>query len=143
MKAKIKKFFIIIFILCIVGTYAYYKFYEINNPLNYITVFQSGVYQNSVNAYAEASKNKGIVIKDDDLYRVYIAAYQNDSIIEKMNDYYKKKGIDCRLKQIKVDESYIKLLNKYESMLTISSDESIIPNINNYLITSLESHIWL
>lgn len=139
-----KKFMKVLFLLLILGgvtVFLYYKFYNYNNPMYYVTVFQSGVYQNSVNAYDEAHKYKGIVIRDDDLYRVYIAVYQDDLIIEKMNDYYKKQGINCHLKQIRVDDNYIKLLNKYESMLTISSDESIIPNLNSYLIMSLESYL--
>lgn len=139
-----KKFLTLFFILILLGGgvfYFYYKFYEFNNPLYYVTVFQSGIFQNSVNAYEEARKNNGIVVKDNDFYRVYIAVYQDDAIIERMSSYYKERGINCHLKQIRVDEDYVDILNKYESMLNISNDESIIPNLNSFLVSSLESHL--
>ena len=59
---------------------------------NIITVFQVGVYENKVNALSMAKKYRGIVHKDDRHYRVYIAAYQNEDIINKIPH---KEKIQC------------------------------------------------
>lgn len=126
----------------IVTSIAYLK---INKILNYddnmVTVFQVGVFKNEVNALSEAKKYKGIVHKDNDYYRVYIAAYQNDEIIKKMQDYYNNNGVITYLRKVKTDEEYLNTINKYENLLQNSNDQSIYDNLNNLLINKLEEHL--
>ena len=106
-----------------------------------ITVFQVGVYKNEINALAEAKKYNGIVHKDNDYFRVYIAAYQNNEIINKMKDYYDELGTTYYLRKIKIDEAFLTTINKYEKLLENSNDNSIYNNLNNLLITKMEEHL--
>ena len=108
---------------------------------NIITVFQVGVYENKVNALSMAKKYRGIVHKDDIHYRVYIAAYQNEDIINKMQNYYNKQNVYYYLKKIKTDENFVITLNKYEKLLMNSHDDAIYDNLNNLLVTKLEEYL--
>ncbi len=120
-------------------------FLMVNKPLkeqeNMITVFQVGVFKNEVNALAEAKKYKGIVHKEKNYYRVYIAAYQNDEIIAKMKSYYESNGISIYLKKVKVSQEYLNTINKYENLLQNSNDQTIYANLNELLISKLEEYL--
>ena len=120
-------------------------FLMVNKPLkeqkNMITVFQVGVFKNEVNALAKAKKYKGIVHKEKNYYRVYIAAYQNDEIIAKMKSYYESNGISIYLKKVKVSQEYLNTINKYENLLQNSNDQTIYANLNELLISKLEEYL--
>lgn len=113
-----------------------------SNEERVITVFQVGVYKNEVNALSVAKKYGGIIHQEDDYYRVYIAAYQNEEIINKMKNYYNENGISYYLRKLEIDEEYLTTINKYEKLLQNSSDDSIYKNLNNLLITKLEDYLW-
>lgn len=143
-----KKNFLIIFgaILCgaVISLILFNKIdkkIKLNESQDLVTVFQVGVYKNEVNAKAALKKYGGIIHVDNDYYRVYVAAYQNDVIIQKMKNYYDAKGIEYYLRKVKTDNEYIKTINKYEKLLQNSSDQSIYNNLNKLLIEQLESHI--
>lgn len=120
-------------------------FFKINNKLkieeNMITVFQVGVFKNKINALAEAKKYNGIVHEENNYFRVYIAAYQNDEIITKMKNYYDELGTPYYLRKIKIDKDFLTTINKYERLLENSNDISIYNNLNNLLITKMEEHL--
>lgn len=142
-----KRNILIIFIAIISGIVLTGLFYiKVNTILKetdqkLLTVFQIGVYKNKINALSEAKKYGGIVHKDDNYYRVYIAAYQNDEIISKMENYYHNNSVSYHLRKIKVDEEYLSIINKYEKLLMNSNDHSIYENLNNLLVTKLEEHL--
>lgn len=141
-----KKTLIIIMLALISGiAISFFVYFKINGTFkieeNLITVFQVGVFKNKINALSEAKKYNGIVHNDKNYYRVYIAAYQNDEIINKMKKYYDNKGIVTYLKKIRTSEDYLNTINKYENLLQNSNDEEIYPNLNKLLINKLEEHL--
>lgn len=112
-----------------------------NNEEATVTVFQVGVYKNEVNALSAAKKYGGIVHQEEDYYRVYIAAYQDEDIINKMKNYYKESGISYYLRKIEANKEYLLTINKYEKLLQNSNDDSIYQNLNNLLIKKLEEYL--
>lgn len=87
--------------------------------------FQLGVY-NDLSLAKEYSKKypSSIIIKDDDVYRLFYSVLSNDKVIDKMEDYLNDSKIAFYKKEILVkDNGLIKALNKYEnSMLEVSGD---------------------
>lgn len=140
-----KNLLIVLLALICGGAITLFAFFKVNNNLkieeNMITVFQVGVYKNEINALAEAKKYNGIVHKDDNYFRVYIAAYQNNEIINKMKNYYDELGTSYYLRKIKIDKDFLTIINKYEKLLENSNDNSIYSNLNNLLITKMEEHL--
>lgn len=140
-----KNLLIVLLALICGGTITLFAFLKVNNNLkieeNMITVFQVGVYKNEINALAEAKKYNGIVHKDDNYFRVYIAAYQDNKIINKMKNYYDELGTSYYLREIKIDKDFLTIINKYEKLLENSNDNSIYSNLNNLLITKMEEHL--
>ena len=54
-----------------------------------LQAFQIGVYSSLDNANKSATKNNGVVVKDNDVYRVYITLLKNTESISKMETYFK------------------------------------------------------
>ena len=94
--------------------------------------FQLGVY-NSLSLAKEYNKKypSSIIIKDDDVYRLFYSVLSNDKVIEKMEDYLNQEKIAFYKKEIMVkDNGLIKALSKYEtSMLDVSNDSFKAINI--------------
>ena len=61
---------------------------EVSNIKSQVYAFQIGVYKNKDNALNAATTNKGIVILDNDIYRVYIAILKDETLIANLKDYY-------------------------------------------------------
>lgn len=139
-----KNLIIILFALICGVVVTAFIFLKLSNNLkedNMITVFQVGVYKNEINALSEAKKYNGIVHKEDGYFRVYIAAYQNNEIINKMKGYYDEIGTSYYLRKIKTDEEFLTTISKYEKLLQNSNDKSIYQNLNSLLISKLGEHI--
>lgn len=90
-----------------------------------MTGFQLGVY-NSLSLAKEYNKKypSSIIIKDDDVYRLFYSILSNERVIIKMEDYLNDNKIAFYKKEITVnDNGLIKALNKYEnSMLEVEGD---------------------
>lgn len=108
-----------------------------------MTGFQLGVY-NNVTLAKEYSKKypSSIIIKDDDVYRLYYSILSNDEAISKMEDYLNKNNIAFYKKEILVkDNGLIKALNKYEkSMIEVSDDA--FKAINEVIMESYGGEVW-
>ena len=88
--------------------------------------FQLGVY-NSLSLAKEYNKKypSSIIIKDDDVYRLFYSVLSNDKVIEKMEDYLNQEKIAFYKKEIMVkDNGLIKALSKYETSMIDVSDDS-------------------
>lgn len=87
--------------------------------------FQLGVY-NSRELASEYQKKypSSILIKDDDVYRLFYSVLSNDRVISKMEDYLNDNRISYYKKNIVISDSgLINALNKYEvSMIDASGD---------------------
>ena len=90
---------------------------EVSNIKSQVYAFQIGVYKNKDNALKEANINKGIVILDNDIYRVYVALLKNQVLINNLKIYYDSLGINYYLKAINVSNKTNNIIDNYESLL--------------------------
>lgn len=121
-----KKTIISIFLAMIVGfTFGFFflkKFNtetitEVSNIKSQVYAFQIGVYKNRDNALNAANTNKGIVILDNDIYRVYIAILKDQTLIDNLKSYYSSIGLNYYLKAINVSSKTSSIIDNYESLL--------------------------
>ena len=92
--------------------------------------FQVGVYNTLERAEEEASNANGIVVKDNDFYRVYIALATNESLKNEISAYYDKQGINYYIRDLEIDEYLKNKLSVYEAVLSsvAESDYSLVIN---------------
>lgn len=90
---------------------------EVSNIKSQVYAFQIGVYKNKDNALNAATTNKGIVILDNDIYRVYIAILKDETLIDNLKNYYDSLGINYYLKAINVSSKTNNIIDNYESLL--------------------------
>lgn len=135
---------ILIIILCAVsigGGAAYYLFNKIvvNEESNIKTVnaFQIGAFTNYNNALKVATRNNGIVVNDDDIYRVYVAILSDQEAISKLKSYYKEIGLEYYLKEIDVKDDYVKSIGQEEELLKRSSSDTYV-TINYQMLQKYE-----
>lgn len=121
-----KKTIVSIFLAIIVGfTFGFFflkKFNtetitEVSNIKSQVYAFQIGVYKNRDNALNAANTNKGIVILDNDIYRVYIAILKDQTLIDNLKSYYSSIGLNYYLKAINVSSKTSSIIDNYESLL--------------------------
>ena len=121
-----KKTIISIFLAMIVGfTFGFFflkKFNtetitEVSNIKSQVYAFQIGVYKNRDNALNAAKTNKGIVILDNNIYRVYIAILKDQTLIDNLKSYYSSIGLNYYLKAINVSSKTSSIIDNYESLL--------------------------
>ena len=106
---------------------------EVSSIKDQCYAFQVGVYKNKENAYKAASTYKGIVILDNDLYRVYIALLKDESLINSLKGYYDKVGISYYLKAINISNKTNSIIDNYEIILKKTSLDNYSPIIENML----------
>lgn len=97
--------------------------------------FQVGVYTSLEAANTYRTKyNNSIVIKDNELYRVYVAILKDNENIEVMSNYLNKNGIDYYLKDLNIDDKNLKKeINEYESIMS-SENEVVFLEVNKMII---------
>ncbi|CCZ89143.1 unknown [Coprobacillus sp. CAG:605] len=91
-----------------------------------IYAVQVGVYKNIDNAKEVANKMEGIVVLDNDYYRVYIDIIKDKEILNSREEYYKNNNINYYLKIINPSKEFITKLDDYEIILkntSISADK--------------------
>lgn len=97
--------------------------------------FQVGVYTSleAANTY-RLKYNNSIVIKDNELYRVYVSILKNEDNISSMSNYLNKEGIDYYLKDLNItDKTLKKELNEYENIMD-SNNEVVFLEVNKMII---------
>lgn len=117
-----------------------------NNPLKVFDTsykaFQVGVYTSleAANTYRTKYKNS-IVIKDDELYRVYVSILRNQNNIDSMASYLTKNNIDYYVKDINISNKELKhTIDEYESIMN-NENEVVFLEINKMIIESYEANI--
>lgn len=86
--------------------------------------FQVGVFVNYDNALRVADRNNGIVVSDNDLYRVYVAILKDNEAIEKLSSYYNDIGLNYYIKEIRVSEDFLNSIDNNEKLLVNSSSDT-------------------
>lgn len=143
-----KKTIISIFLAMIVGfTFGFFflkKFNtetitEVSNIKSQVYAFQIGVYKNKDNALNAANTNKGMVILDNDIYRVYIAILKDETLIDNLKDYYDSLGINYYLKAINVSSKTNNIIDNYESLLN-NCDSSNYSMVLDSMLKEIDSN---
>ena len=148
-----KKYLMITLIAILVGgLFAFYLFCGIDRTVadvirndGRITVFQSGAFETEANDLLEKNKyEQAIVVQDENLYRVYIGVSYDEEVTLAYDNYFKKNNYNYFRKKIKVSDSYLNNIKKYEELIKKSFNEDIYINVNKDLLAKLsEELIWL
>lgn len=105
-----------------------------------VSAFQIGVFTNYENALKVAERNNGIVVNDQNIYRVYIAMLKDEEAIDMLGNYYKNIGLSYYIKDIVVSSSFVENLNVYEEMIKKSSSDTY-NTINNDVLTKYQEYL--
>lgn len=111
-----------------------------------VFVFQAGAYENYENAKEYSQKlPSSLIVKENNLYRIYVAMYRNIDIVNKMIVYFENKGINIYLKDIKINSDFASRLDNYEDFILNSEDEKVYNKINQSILNCYEegSKLWL
>mgnify|MGYP004663416435 FL=1 len=112
---------------------------EVSNIKSQVYAFQIGVYKNKDNALKEANINKGIVILDNDIYRVYVALLKNQILINNLKIYYDSLGMNYYLKAINVSSKTNNIIDNYESLLN-NCDSSNYSMVLDSMLKDIDSN---
>jgi hypothetical protein len=89
-----------------------------------VKAFQIGVYTHYDNAIRVAERNNGIVVNDQDVYRVYVAILSSNEAVEIMRTYYDNIGLKYYLKDITVTKEFLESIKSTEELLIISNSDT-------------------
>lgn len=143
-----KKGIIIILIAVMLGGgFAYYLFNNIvvkekDTDKTMVNAFQVGAFTSYDNAVRVAERDNGIVVKDEDIFRVYVAILYDKEAVNKLGDYYNKIGLNYYLKPIYVSNSFIEEIKDNEELLKVSSTETYV-TINSDVLSKYEEMLWV
>lgn len=138
-----KKGIIIILIAVMLGGgFAYYLFNNIvvkekDTDKTMVNAFQVGAFTSYDNAIRVAERDNGIVVKDEDIFRVYVAILYDKEAVNKLGDYYNKIGLNYYLRPIYVSNSFIEEIKDNEELLKVSSTETYV-TINSDVLSKYE-----
>ncbi len=123
---------IIIGILCVV---------ILNNKIIYakeeynIYVIQTGVFKKIENAVKYRDNlPSGVIIQDNDLYRVYSYLGINNELLKNIYNSFKLANIDTYIKVVGVSKEFYSKIEGYEKILIKTDDETVINKINQNLL---------
>lgn len=131
-----KKTLIIILIAIISGIvmgFIFYQRFEINEVVfakqDYSAkAVQVGVFSKLDNALSIKDLYDGIIVNDENLYRVYINIIKDQEVLSIMKEYYNELGINYYLKDIEISKEFNDILDDYEIILKNQ-------DISNYSLT--------
>ena len=121
---KIIKLLLVFFIGVFLGYYVN-ESYKISDMFtNKYKAFQIGVYTDvdTANTFSKLMKDS-IIIKDNELYRVYAAILKNDNNIDNMSKYLNKNNIEYYLKDIEINnKEIVSTIKEYENIMNNNSE---------------------
>ena len=131
-----KKTLIIILIAIMSGIvmgFIFYQRFEINEVVfakqDYSAkAVQVGVFSKLENALSIKDLYDGIIVNDENLYRVYINIIKDQEVLSIMKEYYNELGINYYLKDIEISKEFNDILDDYEIILKNQ-------DISNYSLT--------
>ena len=131
----------VLFAICVGGVFAFVIYKRmLNNEQTVADIIDSsayaiqlGVFNSLDNANDLADKYKGIVILDNDKFRVYAAIANSNNALSILKNYYNDKGISYYVKQIEIPSSFVTILNDAEMLLSASSEDSYDSIISSVL----------
>ena len=131
-----KKTLIIILIAIMSGIvmgFIFYQRFEINEVVfakqDYSAkAVQVGVFSKLENALSIKDLYDGIIVNDENLYRVYINIIKDQEVLSIMKEHYNELGINYYLKDIEISKEFNDILDDYEIILKNQ-------DISNYSLT--------
>lgn len=106
---------------------------------NVAKIFEIGTYKSLEEAEKEASIKKGIVIQEEDYYKVYVSILKRTSNIERMISYLNENNIYFDLKDITIDEVFLTILEKYENLMDNSTSTIAFIQLNKKILERYKS----
>ena len=104
-------------------------------------LYQVGVFRVSENAVRESKKySSSIIIKDHDLYRVYIAIAIDKDVQNAYDNFFKKNNISFYKKKTMISKSCQNKIYLYEKLIKESYNESTYFKINHDLLHYYEDN---
>lgn len=122
-----------------------FTFFVLNKENTYakeeylVYAFQTGAFNNEENAIDYKNQlSSAIILKENNLYKVYVAIYKDIDIINKMLVYFENNNINIYLKSLSVSKEFYNNLGTYEELLKNSENDNVYSKINlsilnNYL----------
>lgn len=139
-----KKILKILFVL-ILGINAGYYFSN-NKIFNVFDqsykAFQVGVYTDISIANTYKSKyNNAIVVKDNELYRVYVAILKDDKNIKDMCSYLNRNNVEYYIRNVEIKDKNLKnKIKEYESIMN-SDSQIVFLEVNKMIMESYEESL--
>lgn len=103
-----------------------------------VYAFQIGAFENLDNAsnFKEkiSSNINSIMIKDDNLYKIYGAIYKDIDLVNIMITFFENKNLNIYLKTINVNKKFYESLDNYERILKNTNDENIYNKVNESIL---------
>ena len=138
-----KRFLVVSIIALLVGgIFAYFTFdsslshsVSISSTFN-AKAFQIGVFSREENALRVAALNKGIVVPDGDLYRVYIAILNDSDAISYMEEFYGSVGINYYLRDISVSNNFLNKIKESQELIKSCNED----NCSNIALSILNKY---
>ena len=127
-----------------------FTFYVLNKGVFYAKeeylayAFQVGAFKNLDNAskYLNSLNDiRGIIVKENDLYKIYVGIYKNTDVVNKMVVYFENNNIHIYLKSIKCDKDFYNILDNYEKIIINSDDTNTYNKINENILNIYEKSI--
>lgn len=109
-------------------TFLVFKNNEVRAKKNVTSVnakaFQIGVYNEENNALKIAIRNNGLVVKEENKYRVYVAIIHNEETINRIAKYFNNIELPYYIKEITVPSSSYEKVKIYEELINKSSPDT-------------------
>lgn len=98
--------------------------------------FQLGVFNNYETAEKLKEKyNNAVIVKDDDVYRVYYSILTNDKVVSKMEKHLIDNDINYYIKTIKIeDEEFAKAIREYEDNM-VDASSAVFSSLNDLIMS--------
>lgn len=124
-----KVLIVVLFSLLLGGGFAFFIFNKIRMEdvsvsEVVVTAFQVGAFNSYDNAYRVAIRNNGIVVSDEDIFRVYVSVLYDEEAISKLSLYYDSIGLNYYLKSISVSKKFVDSIKDNEELLVRSSSDT-------------------
>lgn len=126
----------------LVFTKIFYDSYNVSYALNENTlvyVFQQGVYSSKQSVIENVTLNYYIYEKSGDMYYVYAGFTTKSKNVQKLKDFFEKKGYSIYVKEINLPSSnFTEVLKQYDLLLERTDDENAIEAINASILSEYE-----
>ncbi len=100
-----------------------------------VYAFEIGTYNEEEQAQGVANNlPSSIILKENNLYKVYSGIYKDIDIVNKMVVYFEGKDIDILLKTINTNSNFYNELDNWEKILANTNDEKVYDKVNQGIL---------